>query len=68
MLYIFYAIFYIFLELFEIYLKQQLTGFEVLKQPGVMMFSSACVEVQVLRRAAGEGVNVDATGNSEVCW
>ena len=57
-----------FLNIFQIHLKQQLTGFEVLKQPPVMMFSSACVEVQVLRRAAREGVNVDATGNSEVCW
>ena len=60
----------------NIFWNNQLTGFEVLKQPGVMMVESSrldlyqldvFIEVQVLRRA-GEGVNVDETGNSEVCW
>ena len=48
---------------FQIHLKQR-TGFEVLRPT---RGNDVFIEVQVLRRA-GEGVNVDETGNSEVCW
>ena len=56
---------YIYWIIFKYIWNNQRAGFEVLR---TTRGNDVFIEVQVLRRAAREGVNVDATGNSEVCW